>query len=72
MKAYWSVVCDNCIEVIPLLEYDPTKRRQNPPEFEISCIRCKQKAIFHESEIQPPRQIEPRAGFLPVKGFSNV
>jgi hypothetical protein len=72
MTAYWIVVCENCITAIPLLEYDPKKHRQGPAEFQATCPRCKQSAMFRESEIEPPRQMGVLAGFVPVKGFQNV
>ena len=70
--AYWCVVCKNCIAAIPLLELDLTKQRHNPPEFLATCLRCKRTTMFSELDIDQPQQIETVAGFVPVKGFSNV
>ena len=72
MKAYWCVTCKNCIAAIPLLEHDLTKKRQNLPEFQATCPRCKQTAMFSELDIDKPRQMKTVVGFVPVKGFSNV
>lgn len=54
MSAYLCAVCENWQTVIPLLEDGRTTQHQNPPEFQATCLRCKQGAAFDESEIEPP------------------
>jgi hypothetical protein len=71
MKEYWCVICENCKAVIPLLESDPKKRRQNPQEFQATCLRCKSASAFDVTELEL-RQIEPAVWFHSQEGFSNV
>ena len=66
MKEYWCVICENChpLIAIPLLEYDPTKQRQNPHDFQVTCFRCQSTSAFDETEIEV-RKMERVPAFSP-------
>jgi len=73
MKEYWCVICENChpLIAIPLLEYDPTKHRQNPHDFRVICLRCESTSTFDETELEV-RKMERVPAFQPAEGFSNI
>lgn len=73
MKEYWCVICDNChpLIAIPLLEYDPTRQRQNPLAFRVTCLRCKSTSMFDETELEV-RKMERVPAFQPAEGFRNI
>ena len=73
MKKYWCVFCEHChpLIAIPLLEYDRTKQRQNPHDFQVTCHRCEATSAFDETELEV-RKIERVPAFQSADGFRNV
>jgi hypothetical protein len=65
------VQCDECDAAIPVLEYAPDKDRQNPEEFEATCLKCRAKLAYVEDDLDVYRTVRVPA-FIPVNGFSNV
>ena len=73
VKQYWCVFCEHChpLIAIPLLEYDPTKQKQNPHDFQATCHRCEVTSVFDETELEI-RKFERVPAFQSADGFHNV
>jgi RNase P subunit RPR2 len=71
MLKYWCVVCEECDRPIPLLEYDQTKLRRNPTEFEALCLSCHDKSRYHEADVDVYQMVRVRT-FAPTEGFYKI
>jgi hypothetical protein len=62
---------ESCKQLIPLLEYDSTKKLKNPPEFKVKCSVCGQSNLYDNSHLRvsEARRVE---GFAAAKGFQNA
>jgi hypothetical protein len=68
MGEYCYVVCEACDRPIPVLEYEQTKLRRNPTDFEALCLSCRDKSLYNEASLDRYHLERVRA-FLPVVGF---
>jgi len=62
---------ESCKQLIPLLEYDSTKKLKNPPVFKVKCSVCGQSNLYDDSHLRvsEARRVE---GFAAAKGFRNA